>query len=176
MVPFVVLLAAAAGWAIWSGGMLDSVQSPSGRHLQDMPEFSLSDASGKKRSSDEIRGKVAMVHFWASWCAPCLEEIPKWTAFAGAYSGNDAVRFVAISLDQKWEDALKVLPKDRLPPGSLSLLDADQKVSEAFGSFQFPETYLVSRSGKVVMKWVGPQNWDSPRIKEAIEMAVRSVR
>jgi thiol-disulfide isomerase/thioredoxin len=122
MVPFIALMVAAAGWAVWEGGLLDSIQPYSGRQLQDMPEFSLPDSSGNKHSSDEIQGKVSVIHFWASWCGPCLDEIPKWTAFAGNYVGNEAVRFVAVSLDQKWEDALKVLSDGQTPKGSLSLL------------------------------------------------------
>ena len=169
-------MAGLIGWAVWSEGHLPGSGGSGGdRHLQDLPEFSLADATGKVFTQDDIAGKVAVIHFWAAWCAPCIDEIPKWTAFAQRYQEkSDQVRFVAVSLDPTWKEAHKILPTERLPTGVFSLLDPEQKTSEAFGSFQFPESYLVSRGGKILMKWVGPQNWDGPNLAAAIDIALSS--
>ena len=176
MVPFFFLMAGLIAWAVWFEGLFPGSGDTAGdRHLQDLPEFALADDSGKKFSQADIRGKVAVIHFWAAWCAPCIDEIPKWTAFAQRYQDRkDQVRFVAISLDPTWQEAHKILPPERLPAEVLSLLDPEQKTSEAFGSFQFPESYLVSRGGKILMKWVGPQNWEAPQLAAAIDIALSS--
>jgi hypothetical protein len=71
-------------------------------------------------------------------------------------------------MDKSWADADRTLPVAKTPGRLISLLDADQKVSDLFGSYQFPETYLVEASGKIRTKWIGPQAWDSETVRAAI--------
>jgi peroxiredoxin len=176
-----LLLGIGAGIALLiAGGLfllsyLNSEQKPAkSRHLQDAPSFSLKDSEGKSWTREALAGKVVLIHFWAAWCAPCLDEIPKWSVFASTFEGNPDVKFVAISLDPSWREANAVLAKTPLPATVLSLLDPEQKTSEAFGSFQFPETYLMSRDGKILMKWVGPQNWENPLFRSSLELALQA--
>ncbi len=169
------LALAALGLALsWTFGFLpySTEQSGAGRHLQEMPDFQLESLEGQRWSSDSLKDQVAVIHFWASWCPPCLDELPKWLELARAYQENSSIQFIALSLDASKADAIKILPNQSLPKGVKSLLDSQQKVSEAFGSFQFPETYLISRTGKIVMKWVGPQDWKSDLIRSEIELVL----
>jgi thiol-disulfide isomerase/thioredoxin len=137
-------------------------------HRRDAPAFTLKDSAGRPHSLEELRGNVVVVHFWASWCPPCLEEIPLWQDFARRWYGRP-VKFVAISLDSAWADALKILPDAKLPPGLISLLDTDGKLPDRFGTYQYPETYLLDRELGIVSKWIGPQDWSSPEIAASIE-------
>lgn len=136
---------------------------PVAPYRRQAPDFELTDSQGKTRRLEEWKGNAVVLHFWASWCPPCLDEIPHW--LAGAKKQKDRrVKFVAISLDGSWADAEKVFPQANLPENVISLIDVTGKIPEKYGSYQFPETYLLNPDHKVVMKWVGPQDWGAPII------------
>ena len=104
------------------------------------------------------------IHFWAKWCEPCVEEIPQLIEF----SKQVDVTILAVSLDSTLEEAQSILPdsgKD-LPRRFKVVLDPQQQFAESMGSFQYPETFWVGASGKVLEKWVGPQKWKSPEVIE----------
>jgi thiol-disulfide isomerase/thioredoxin len=158
--------------------------------LRTAPVFELFDAQGHRVHSRQFQGKPMIVHFWASWCAPCLEEFPRWLHLQGAVSAalehtpskfSDALKkqlrelqWVAISQDSSWTDVQRVWPdlsKYQQGRGSAALrlvLDPEALVSEAYGTFQFPETYLIGSQQEILYKWVGPQNWEDPKIIEEI--------
>jgi peroxiredoxin len=125
------------------------------------PNFALQDAEGKVHKLSDFRGKIVLLHFWASWCPPCLGEIPNWLEMAEQFKGKP-VQLFAVSLDESWQAAHKVLPTDRLPAGVVSVIDPKTQVSEQYGSYAFPETYLISPKGEIITKWVGPQDWKNP--------------
>lgn len=126
--------------------------------IRPAPVISLKDLGGKLVRLQEIEAKVILVHFWASWCAPCVDEIPEIIKFAKKYEGK-AVRVVLISLDETWEDAQKIIGKEALSSNIVSLIDPEIRSGEMFGSYQYPETYLLNGSHEVVTKWIGPQKW-----------------
>ena len=130
------------------------------------PAFTLPDGSGKQRSLEDFRGKVVLLHFWASWCPPCLTEMPEVLDMAKAFVDTD-LRIVAISLDESWTDSHRILPENVLPANFISLLDLSREVPDRYGSFQYPETYLLNRDLRVVHKFVGAQEWNG---KEMVEL------
>ena len=150
-----------------TAGVVDSPKSQSepvhpsgGKALRKAPAFTLKDKQGKEHHLAEFAGAPVMLHFWASWCPPCLEELPAYLEMVKARSSGP-IRFVAISLDKSWAEAEKILPVSAAPSNLVYLLDEKQKVPEDFGSFQFPETYLLNQAGEIVDKWVGAQDWKS---------------
>jgi thiol-disulfide isomerase/thioredoxin len=102
------------------------------------------------------------VHFWASWCGPCVPEIPEILAAAKKtpkdQSGRD-IYWVLISQDASWDKATSVLKEEMLTTNVISIIDPEAKVSDQFGTYQFPETYLVNRDGGIAAKWIGSQQW-----------------
>jgi peroxiredoxin len=150
---------------------LSNSQSPATQVLRAAPEFELPDPSGALHRLKDLKGTPIVLHFWASWCPPCLSEISNWVELASTYHDRP-IQWVAISLDQNWDDALKVwtLSQSQGRGGKIiSLLDVGGGVSDQYGTFQFPETYLLNSDLKIIMKWVGPQNWDGEEIRRLLD-------
>lgn len=130
-------------------------------------DFHLKDRSGMSVRLADFRGHVVLVHFWASWCEPCVEEIPQLVDFAKAEVGRP-FRLVLMSNDSSWEEAETVLPNDGLPETVVALLDPQTQVAERFGSYQLPETYILGRDGNVITKWIGQQDWSNEEIRASV--------
>jgi thiol-disulfide isomerase/thioredoxin len=166
-------LAVGTAWFFggFAGGGGETVSEPglgNVAHRREAPRFALKESGGREHALDELRGNAVIVHFWASWCPPCLEEIPQWLEFARRWTGRP-VRFLAVSLDAAWPEALKILPNAKLSPNVISVLDTTGKLPDRFGTYQYPETYLLDRDLRIVSKWIGPQDWSSPEIAAQIE-------
>jgi thiol-disulfide isomerase/thioredoxin len=122
------------------------------------PVFTLNDGQHAVDLS-KLRGHVVVLNFWASWCAPCIEELP---SLEELQRELPQVEVVAVSTD---EDA--VAYQRFLTEHSVSLLtvrDADQRSNAMYGTFRFPETYVIDKSGIIRRKFIGPQEWTSPEI------------
>jgi len=131
------------------------------------PEFSVTSLDGKPVSLSSFRGKVVMVHFWATWCPPCVEELPTLERLYRSSFGKD-LDILAVSVDEGGAGAVvPFMQKNRfaLP----IVLNPDQSVSKAYGTFKFPETYLVDRDGIVRKKVIGPADWMSPAAQQVIQ-------
>lgn len=134
------------------------------------PEFTLPSLDGKAVSLSSYRGKVVMVHFWATWCPPCVEELPALERLYHAYVGKD-LEVLTISVDEGGaSDVGQFMRKNEfaLPV----LLNPGQSVARAYGTFKFPETYLVDREGIVRRKIIGAADWTSPAAQEVIQAMV----
>lgn len=131
--------------------------------FQAAPGFQLQDSAGKIHALNDYTGDVVLVHFWASWCPPCLSEIPQWVELANNFKGK-SFQMIAISEDDHWADAQKVLPSQKLPANITSVLDIKSQVADRYGSYQFPETYLLNAKREIVAKWVGGQDWKDPKL------------
>ena len=126
------------------------------------PAFSLERSDGKRITESDLAGKVVIVHFWAAWCAPCLPELPEVLAAAKKLpkdKDGKPILYLLVSQDDSFAKVNRVLKPESLPENVYSLLDPAAQVSDAFGTYQFPETYLVSREGGILTKWIGAQDW-----------------
>jgi peroxiredoxin len=135
------------------------------------PDFRLTATDGKTVSLSDFKGKVALVHFWATWCPPCVEEIPTIAALA-PYLREHGIELLAVSVDEGGADAVTAFLRER----GLSvpvLMDPDRMTASSYGTFMFPETYVVGRDGKVKRKVIGPIDWRDPAVKTMLEEAAR---
>lgn len=166
LLELIVAVIAVTGLAsCWDG---DDAK-PTKIELRAAPGFDLATSTGAKVKLEDFKGTVTVVHFWATWCPPCLEEIPKWVAAAESYKQRP-IKWIAISLDDKWEEALKLFPsKLSSKAGVISLIDPTLKISEAYGSYQFPETYILNKNHEIISKLVGVQDWQGADMKQLIE-------
>ncbi len=130
------------------------------------PEFRLPAPDGKQVSLSDFRGKVVMVHFWATWCPPCVEELPALDRFYRSMTGTD-IQFLAVSVDEN--GAAAVVPFMKKYNLALPVLfDPGAPVSHSYGTFKFPETYILDRSGIVRYKVIGPADWSYPANIKAV--------
>ena len=124
------------------------------------PGFTVQD-SDRRVSLDELRGKVVVLNFWATWCPPCIDEMPSLVQMQQKLKGN-GVKVLAISVDADqgaYRDFLKAHNVDLL-----TVRDPDQKSNNLYGTFKFPETYIIDRQGVLRRKFVGPIDWGTPEI------------
>jgi len=120
------------------------------------PEVRLQSVDGKTVSLADYRGKVVLVHFWATWCPPCVEEIPTIERFYQQVMGTD-IEVLAVSVDES-ADALKAfLEKSKVHFPVLR--DPGRMAAGSYGTLMFPETYIVGRDGMVRYKVIGPMDW-----------------
>jgi peroxiredoxin len=131
------------------------------------PDFRLLSLEGKPVSLSELRGRVVMVHFWATWCPPCVEEIPTLERLNRTFAGRD-FDILAVSVDEGGMNAVaSFLQKNRL---SLPvLLSPDRSAASLYGTFKFPETYLVDREGIVRKKLLGAVDWTHPEAMKFVQ-------
>ena len=141
------------------GGEMGGAKASLLRGIKAAHDFSLKDFRGNSFQLSSAKGEVLFVHFWAKWCPPCIDELPVLVDVAKKLQGLP-FRMVMVSLDDNWEDAHAILPSEGLPSNVISVLDSEQEVAKNYGSYQFPETYFISKQFRIVTKWIGPQDWN----------------
>lgn len=124
------------------------------------PSFALpSLADGESVTLEDLRGRVVLVNFWATWCKPCEEEMP---AMQNLHTelGQQGFALIAIAVDRSREDVVAF--QERLGIDFPIVLDPDQEAARAYQTTGFPESILVDAEGVIVERYVGPREWDHP--------------
>lgn len=130
------------------------------------PDFALKDSSGQMWQLSDLRGKVVLVNFWATWCDTCKEENPSLQRFIDSEKGNPNLAIVTILYSDSPSNAFEYMKRNNL---SFKVLLDDGKTSYEYGLTGVPETFLISKKGLLKSKFIGPVNWDTPEVKAAID-------
>lgn len=158
------LLAAAISLAI-----VAAVLMPVGRQAEiahegePAPDFSLPPLDGGAPVSlSSLRGRVVLLNFWATWCVPCESEMPAMERLHRALAGQP-FELLAVSVDERAEDVRAF--RDRLGL-TFPILQTEggseaKAVAQRWGTFRYPESWLVDREGRVVARYVGARDWDA---------------
>lgn len=126
------------------------------------PDFTARDLTGKEVKLSELRGKVVLVNFWATWCPPCREEIPSMVKLNQAMAGKP-FQMLAISIDEGGKGAIEQFFSNSgqtLP----AYLDGEQKVAGLYGTTGVPETFVVDKKGVILKKVIGGMDWSAPEV------------
>jgi len=124
------------------------------------PDFIVQDSDRKVEIRD-FHGKIVLLNFWATWCAPCVEEMPSLVQLQQRMK-DKGVTVVAVSVDVDNDAYHKFLVDHKID--LLTVRDPDQKANNLYGTFKFPETYIIDRNGIVRRKFIGAVDWSQPEI------------
>jgi cytochrome c biogenesis protein CcmG, thiol:disulfide interchange protein DsbE len=127
------------------------------------PVFSINDGQHAV-DLQSLQGKVIVLNFWASWCAPCVEEMPSLQAFQ---QQMPQVQVVAISSNEAFAKYQHYVAQQHLT--LLTVFDENQTSNKLYGSFKFPETYVIDKRGVIRRKLIGPQDFTSPSFLKYIQ-------
>lgn len=125
------------------------------------PNLTLEDTKGNKVTLSALRGKVVMVNFWATWCPPCIEEMPSMDRLNKFMAEEDFV-MLAINTEKNGRTVVPEFLK-KTPYDFPILYDDQGTVQQQYGVYKFPESFIVGKDGTVVEKIVGPLDWSSPK-------------
>lgn len=127
----------------------------------------------ERLSLQDLRGRVALVNFWASWCEPCEREMPAMERLYGSLPG-DAFALVAIAIDENPEDVVAF--QERMQLSFPILLDPSGRVYAAYQTMGVPESLLIDAEGRIVERYVGPREWDAPEYEDRIRALLAAER
>src|SRR5215469_5214175 len=137
--------------------------------LKPMPAFNLESIDGTHLNSKTLEGKVVLVDFWATWCAPCIEEIPQWNQLYARYKGQGLV-VLGMTVRSGWASDIK--PDVLKLKITYPLVVGNDDVEKGFGGiWGFPTTFLVNRQGQIYKMYTGT----SPRKQAQIDVDIQKL-
>ncbi len=174
------VVALVAAVAIFAAGIaaLAWIREPSRPSLRVgsvAPEFTLRVSGGPDAELAALRGRVVFVNFWATWCPPCREEAPSLERLYVSLR-EEGFEVLGISIDSEADEAAVERFAQEFGLTFPVPRDPGKRVYGAYQVSGVPETFLVDRDGRVLERFVGPQNWDDPRYARAIRNALASGR
>ncbi len=134
-------------------------------------DFTLLTMDGNKFDFQDLKGKVVFLNFWASWCAPCVAEMPNIQEVYEEYKDNDNVMFVMIGLDRDPEKSRKFMEKKKFTFPAFTP-DYESGIPAIYESPSIPTTFVLSKDGFIDMKKVGMANYDSKKFRNYLDKLI----
>lgn len=139
-----------------------------------IPELAFEDAAGRPRSLADFRGKLVVLNLWATWCAPCREEMPALDRLQ-AKLGGPRFEVLALSVDQQGIAAARKFFAE-VGVKSLTLyIDPSAQAAFKLGAVGLPSTLLVDPAGREIGRHIGKANWDSPEVVAELRRRIEAV-
>ncbi len=132
------------------------------------PAFTIHDGA-QTVSLSQYRGRIVLVNFWASWCAPCVDELPSLLALHHRLPG---LAILGVSIDSDPQAYRNFLAQYRIDFPTIR--DPSEDTMHRYGTVQIPESYLIDGSGHIVRKYVSEQDWTSPEILETLTSMLKA--
>jgi cytochrome c biogenesis protein CcmG, thiol:disulfide interchange protein DsbE len=126
------------------------------------PDFTVHD-SAQTVTLSQLKGQVVVLNFWATWCPPCIEEMPSLVQMQQRMKPK-GITVLAVSVDVDQDNYARFLKDHNV--NLLAVRDGDGKSNALYGTFKFPETYVIDRNGVVRRKFIGAVDWTEPDVIE----------
>jgi thiol-disulfide isomerase/thioredoxin len=123
------------------------------------PDFTVSDGYTSVHLAN-YRGKVVLLNFWATWCAPCVQELPSLLQF---HRDNPDVAVIAVSIDEDPSAYASFIRNRHVD--LITVRDPNQSAANLFHTDMWPETYVIDRNGVIRRKFIGATDWSDPEIR-----------
>jgi len=146
----------------------ESLQAYPGNTLA--PVLELQDIEGKKHNLGNYGGKVLVLNFWATWCPPCVKEIPSLNRLQSAFSKEDLV-VLTIDVGESKQDVDKFLKQ--VPTALPVLLNLDGDVVKQWKVIAFPTTFIIDKQGLIVYTYFGGLEWDNPGVIQKLQEVIQ---
>jgi len=153
-----------AGLLVWI--VAGTLEPPVVNAGDSAPGFSVVTEDGKTVTPKNFGGKLLVLNFFASWCEPCIAETPSLEQFQRTFA-NKGVVVLGVSADRNEKLYKEFLTRYRI--SFETSRDPDANISASYGTFQFPDSYIIDPSGKVVEKIINWQNWMAPDFLDHIQ-------
>ena len=154
-----------SGNPLATGAMTTFVFKP---QPEPLPDIKFLNGGGGETSLASLRGKVVLLNVWATWCAPCREEMPALDRLQ-AELGSDKFQVVALAVDKSGIDGAKKFLADIKTEKLEAYADPTAKEGTRLKVIGMPTTILIDKEGREIGRLVGPAHWDSPEAKRLIE-------
>ncbi|MEJ2454323.1 MAG: TlpA disulfide reductase family protein [Candidatus Thiodiazotropha sp.] len=134
------------------------------------PAFSLEAIDGSPYDSGNFRDKVVLLNFWATWCPPCVEELPSLNRLQARYTGSD-LRIISVDFRETPQQMADFL--ERIPVAFPVLMDNTGKVALNWRVFSFPSTFIIDRQGRIRYSANRAIDWDSPEVWKVVDRLLK---
>jgi peroxiredoxin len=123
------------------------------------PDFTVSDGTTTVHLAS-YRGRVVLLNFWATWCQPCVVEMP---SLLELHRDQPGLAVLAVSIDEDADAYSRFLVRHHID--LITVRDPSQGAAKLYHTDMWPETYVIDRQGVIRRKFVGAQDWDSPEVR-----------
>jgi len=157
----IVMLLAAFVWVVYG-----SIHQRIVEQGDTAPDFSITADNGRTVTPANFGGRLLVLNFWATWCQPCVEEVPSLNQFAKDMADSGVV-VLGVSIDKDEKIYRNFLARNGVT--FLTARDPQSKISGDYGTFKVPESYIIDTKGKVVLKVVGEANWTDADMRRYVK-------
>ncbi len=130
------------------------------------PSFKIVTDRGRTLTRQDFGGRLLVLNFWATWCPPCIDEMPSLNEFQRRLAGSGVV-VLGVSVDRN-EKAYRAFLA-RAGVSFETARDPEARISSEYGTFKYPETYVIDARGKVLQKHIGPRDWMDEQVLRDIQ-------
>ena len=157
---FLKLLIGIAGIGVLIALLAPAHRTPPPMLARAAPDFSFT-VNGTPATLESLHGKVVVLNFWASWCDPCVAEMPSLEQLHQGLKDR-GLYILAVSVDESQRAFETFIRQKKLT--FVSYRDPEKKISSRYGTFQYPETYIIDKDGILQKKVIGAIDWTDPQV------------